>query len=183
MSWWSAGLRRRASRSTTVLAETKAPWLYPYREDPQQLRLGQPVLRPFVPVSIVANGESTPELEGLIDTGADAVLASDLLAEELGVDLRDNEGEARHRVGGRDVMARYKDVTLRLHDPDPASDGVREWSASVGFVDGWHSFRFVLLGSVGFLDHFTVTASRFAQAAAVEERDTFDRRFGLLDSV
>lgn len=166
-----------------VLAEPKTPWLYPYRDDLQQLRLGQPVLRRFVPVSIVANDESTPELEGLIDTGANAVPASDLLAEELGVDLCDNEGEARHRVGGRDVLARYKDMTFRLHDPDPASDDVCEWLAPVGFVDGRHSFRFVLLGSVGFLDHFTVTASRFAQAAAVEERDAVDRRFGLLDSI
>lgn len=34
-----------------------------------------------------------PELEGLIDTGADAILASDLLADELGLDLNNNEGE------------------------------------------------------------------------------------------
>jgi hypothetical protein len=135
-----------------------------------------------VPISFFVSDVSTPELEGLVDTGADAVLASDLLAEELGVDLRDNEGEARHRVGGRDVMARYKNVTLRLHDPDPASDGVCEWSAPVGFVDGWHSFRFVLLGNVGFLDHFTVTASRFAQAVAIEDRDAFDDRYGIVIS-
>jgi hypothetical protein len=33
-------------------------------------------------------------------------------------------------------------------------------------------------GSVGFLDRFTITASRFAQAVAVEDRDAFDERFG-----
>lgn len=33
-------------------------------------------------------------------------------------------------------------------------------------------------GSVGFLDRWTVTASRFAQAVAIEERDAFDKRFG-----
>ena len=38
----------------------------------------------------------------------------------------------------------------------------------------------VLLGSVGFLDRFTVTASRFAQAIAVEGRDAFDERFGIV---
>ena len=162
------------------MADLETPRLYPYREDPQQTRLGQPVLRPFVPVSFVVNDVSTPELEGLIDSGADAVLASDLLAEELGVNLRDNEGEARHRVGGRSVTARYKNVTLRLHDPDPASDSVCEWPSSVGFVDGWHSFRFVLLGSVGFLDRFTLTASRFAQAVAIEDRDVFNDRFGVV---
>jgi hypothetical protein len=50
----------------------------------------------------------------------------------------------------------------------------------VGFVDGWHSFGLILLGNVGFLDHFTVTASRFSQAVAVENRDRFDDRFGVV---
>ncbi len=36
----------------------------------------------------------------------------------------------------------------------------------------------MLLGSVGFLDRFTVTMSRFAQALAVEERTAFDERYG-----
>ena len=85
------------------MAEPKTPWLYPYREDPQQTRLGQPVFRPFVPVSLATEGASTPELEGLIDTGADPILASDLLADELGLDLADNEGEELPAVGGRTV--------------------------------------------------------------------------------
>jgi hypothetical protein len=100
------------------LAEPQTPWLYPYREDPQQTRLGQPVFRPFVPVSFAANNASTPELEGLIDTGAHAILASDLLADEVGLDLADNEGEELHAVGGRTVLARYKTVSLRLHHHD-----------------------------------------------------------------
>lgn len=69
------------------------PWLYPYREDPQSERLGEPVFRPFVYVSLACGEQNTTLLEGLIDTGADAVLASDLLAEQLGIDLADNEGE------------------------------------------------------------------------------------------
>lgn len=107
----------QTSRSTSALAEPKAPWLYPYREDPQQTRLGQPVFRPFAPVSLAANGASTPELEGLVDTGADAILASDLLVDELGLDLSKNEGEELHAVGGRTVVARYKTISLRLHGP------------------------------------------------------------------
>jgi hypothetical protein len=55
-----------------------------------------------------------------------------------------------------------------------------EWEAQVGFVDGRHGDGLVLLGSVGFLDRFTVTASRFAQAIAVEGRDAFDGRFGVV---
>jgi hypothetical protein len=131
------------------------PWLYPYREDPQQTRLGQPILRPFVQVSLANGGESTTILDGLIDTGADAILASDLLADLLGIDLADHEGEI---------------------------DEYREWQAQVGFIEDWHSYSFVLHGSVGFLDRFTATASRFAQAVAVEERETFDNRFGVVDA-
>jgi hypothetical protein len=156
------------------------PWLYPYREDTQSTRLGEPVFRPFVQISLTQGNETTTLLDGLIDTGADAVLASDLLAEQLGIDLSDHEGETPHAVGGRTLMARYKTVSLRLHPRDGSLREHQEWEAQVGFVQGWHSYSLVLLGSVGFLDRFTVTASRFAQAVAVDERGAFDRRFGAI---
>jgi hypothetical protein len=37
-----------------------------------------------------------------------------------------------------------------------------------------------LLGNVAFLDRFTIAASRFSQAVAVEDRDSFDDRFGVV---
>jgi hypothetical protein len=49
------------------LAEQPLPWLYPYREDAQHTRLGQPVFRPFVQVSLANGAESTTLLDGLID--------------------------------------------------------------------------------------------------------------------
>jgi hypothetical protein len=118
------------------------------------------------------------QLTGLVDTGADAILASNLLAEPLGIDLVENEGESIHAVGGRVLAAQYKTIGLHLHPSDAAEDLYLEWKAPVGFVEGWHSDGLVLLGSVGFLDRFTITASRFAQAVAVEDRDAFDGRFG-----
>jgi hypothetical protein len=154
------------------------PWLYSYQEEAQSTRLGQPVLRPFVTVSLVHRDQSTPLLDGLIDTGADAILASDLLTVELGIDLDENEGEATHAVGGKVLETRYKTIEVRLHPSDAAEDVNIQWQAQVGFVKGWHSDGLVLLGSVGFLDQFTITASRFAQAVAVENHDTFDERFG-----
>lgn len=156
------------------------PWLYPYREDAQSTRLGQPVFRPFVPVSLVNGQQRTWQLTGLIDTGADAILASDLLAEQLELDLDDHDGETTHAVGGRIVQARYHTVTLRLHPADASQDQYHEWQTQVGFIAGWHSDGLVLLGSVGFLDRWTVTASRYAQAVAIEGRDTFDERFGIV---
>jgi len=101
------------------------------------------------------------------------------LAEELGLDLSENEGEELHAIGGRTITAYYKTIALRLHHHND-SGTQRAWEAPVGFVDGWHSFGLVLLGNVGFLDHFTVTASRFSQAVAVEDRDLFDDRFGVV---
>jgi hypothetical protein len=171
----------RASLSTSVLAEPPAlPWVYPYRPDPQSTRLGHPVLRPFVALSLADGEMSTALLVGLVDTGADAILASELLADQIGIDLDDHDGETVHAVGGRTVTARYRTVEMRLHPPEPEEGAYRSWNAPVGFIAGWHSYGFVLLGSVGFLNQWTVTASRFAQAVAVEERDSFDQRFGVL---
>lgn len=34
------------------------PWLYPYREDAQSTRLGEPVFRPFVQVSLATVSET-----------------------------------------------------------------------------------------------------------------------------
>lgn len=117
----------RTSQSTSALAEQEPfPWLYPYREDPQQTRLGQPILRPFVQVSLANGGESTTILDGLIDTGADAILASDLLADLLGIDLADHEGETQHAIGSRTHLARYKTIALRLHPHDGEIGEYRE---------------------------------------------------------
>lgn len=159
-------------------AQPQLPWLYPYREDAQSTRLGDPVFRPFVPVSLVNGDQCTWQLTGLIDSGADAILASDLLTEQLGVDLDDHEGHTTHAVGGRVAVARYKTVGLRLHSREADEQRYVEWQAQVGFIEGWHSDGLVLLGNVGFLDRFTVTMSRFAQALAVEERTAFDERYG-----
>jgi Aspartyl protease len=141
------------------------------------LRLGEPLYRPFVPIALAYGDQTTFQLTGLIDTGADSVLVSDYLAEQLGVDLNDHEGETTLGVGGHVVAVRYKTVSLRLY-PRGEDDLYREWQAPVGFIPNWHSYGFVLLGSIGFLDQFTITASRFSQAVAVEHRDAFDDRFG-----
>ena len=53
------------------------------------------------------------------------------------------------------------------------------WDLDIGFIDGWRPLYPCILGNVGFLDRFTVTISRFAQATAVEPVETFDDRFGL----
>jgi hypothetical protein len=141
------------------LADPPLPWLYAYREDAQSSRLDRPVFRPFVPVSLAYGDQHTWPLTGLIDTGADSILASNLLADQLGVDLDNHDGETAHAVGGRVLSARYRTVRLRLHPADTEETVYIEWEAQVGFIGGWHSDGLVLLGSVGFLDRFTATAA------------------------
>jgi hypothetical protein len=149
-------------------AQPPMPWLYPYREDPQETRRqGEPVLRPFVCVSL-ANGEKhTALLDGLIASGSDGVIASALLADQLGIDLSDNEGEFVHSVSGRPVKARQKTLSLRLHPPDACKDVFIQWQTQIGFVEKWHGF--VTLGNVGFFDHFKVTVGGSSQAVAIEQ--------------
>jgi hypothetical protein len=159
----------------------RQPWLYPYRRDAQLGWHGEQVLRPLLPVSLANGDRGTPRLAGLVASGADLTLVSEVLAEQLGFDLEDNEGEGVHRVGIGVAKARYKTIDLRLHSPDAAETGYREWRSKIGFVETcWYSDGLVLLGSIGFLDHFAVSASRSAQAVAVEECGAFDERFGMV---
>ena len=105
--------------STSVLTEREQrPWLYPYRQDAQLGWRGELVLRPLLPVSLVNGDRETPRLAGLVASGADLTLVSDVLAEQLGIDLEDNEGEGDHLAAGGVVRARYKTIDLRLHAPD-----------------------------------------------------------------
>jgi hypothetical protein len=59
--------------------------LYPYREDPHSLRLGEPVYRPFVPIALANGDQSTVDLarvttghrrDFLLDSGAISALAN-----------------------------------------------------------------------------------------------------------
>lgn len=96
-------------------AQSPMPWLYPYREDPEETRRrGEPVFRPLVCVSLVNGEKHTTLLDGLVASGTDGVLASTVLAYELGIDLSDNEGEVIYsvsqpaRAGRRSVLTRAR---------------------------------------------------------------------------
>jgi hypothetical protein len=159
--------------STPVLTEREQrPWLYPYRQDVQLGWHGELVLRPLLPVSLVNGDRGTPRLAGLVASGADLTLVSALLAEQLGIDLEDYEGEGDHLAAGGVVRARYKTIDLRLHSPDAAETGCREWRSKIGFVENcWYSNGLVVLGSVGFFDQFEVAIGGPSQAVAIADPD------------
>lgn len=81
-------------------------------------------------------------------------------------------------IGGETVLVDFLDVQLRLHPPGGTENTYIEWGTEVGFVSHWRPSWSMLLGQVGFLDKFTVTMHRHAQALAVEAFEAFDWRFG-----
>jgi predicted aspartyl protease len=58
------------------------------------------VFRPFVQISLASADRSTAVLDGLIDTGADTILASDLLADQLDSISKTTTAKPRMRSAG-----------------------------------------------------------------------------------
>lgn len=116
-------------------------------------------------------------VSALVDTGSEHVLADSSLALIAGIDLDDPDDVEDLGIGGGFVRARFVEVSGWLHPPDGVEAEPLRWTLDVGFIDEWRPLYPVLLGNVGFLDRFTVTVSRFAQATAVEPLDVFDVRF------
>ncbi|MGH9225750.1 MAG: hypothetical protein ACRD2W_18630 [Acidimicrobiales bacterium] len=135
------------------------------------------MLRPIVPVSLVAGADHLAPSAALIDTGSESVLAAGWLADVLGVDLSANPDRVTVGIGGQVAEVTFVEVGLRLHAVHDVDEAV-DWRADVGFVPGWPAPFPMVLGQVGFLDTFTVTLSRVAAMLAIEAADVFDARFG-----
>jgi hypothetical protein len=147
---------------------------YPFYAE-EHFRRERPVLRPVVRLSI---GDQSIVVGALVDTGSEHVFASSDVALSAGLDVTDPIDTEQLGLGGRSVTARFVRVPLFLHPADDSDGRTLEWEADVGFIDSWHPLYPCILGNVGFLDQFTVTVSRFAQATAVERVEEFDNRFG-----
>lgn len=152
------------------------PWLFPYVAESAPRR-GQEVLRPVVAVSIPGSLASMEPSLGLVDTGAESVLAASWLADLAGVDLSTNTDRAVVGIGGQVVEVVFAEVELRLHRAETAAEFI-SWRTDIGFVANWQPPFAMVLGQVGFLDRFTVTFHRGAAALAIEDWAVFDNRFG-----
>lgn len=151
------------------------PWLYRYASESRLWR-DREVLRPVVPVTIVGpEGETAPRV-GLVDTGAENVLAAEWLADFAGVDLSHSVDTALIAIGGHSSEVRFTEVELRLYAPE-MGDEFMSWRFDIGFVPDWQAPFAMVLGQRGFLDQFTVTFHRGAAALAIEEWAAFDARF------
>lgn len=158
------------------------PWVFPYAEDPtsgQTHPTGRYVYRPVVNITLVGpddqHGSEEATFLALVDSGAERVLAAPGVARQIRM-TPDRAHAEPLKIGGEVGMVHPAEVTLRL-SPELGLPGA-EWRAEVGFFSEWTSAPWqVLLGQVGFFDQFTVTFSRHALQLAVEDAQTFDRRF------
>ena len=149
------------------------PYVYPFASE-VHLRRGRTVLRPVVRVALA---DPALVLNALVDTGSEHVLADSSIAVAAGLDLTRPIDVEEIGLGGGVVEARFAEVTGFLHTPGDSHAQPVSWTLEVGFVDDWRPVYPCILGNIGFLDQFTVTISRFAQATAVERREAFDDRF------
>jgi hypothetical protein len=112
-----------------------------------------------VPVSLVVPGGETAPRIGLVDTGAENVLAAGWLADLAEVSVPRNADTALIGIGGHTAEVPFVEVELRLYPPDAAEEFI-SWRCDVGFVPGWQAPFDIVLGQVGFLDRFTATFHR-----------------------
>lgn len=154
------------------------PWLYPYVEDGP--RLDQVVHRPIVSTALVGpTGEVSDGLYALVDSGCSHVLAAPWVAHAAGVDPKKSDRTLQLGIGGSAVSVRFVDLRVRLLAPGGTDEQFIEWETEVGFFDQWKPTFQMILGQRGFIDQFTVSMSQFSLVTAIEEREMFDRGFGI----
>lgn len=153
------------------------PWTYSYVEDGLP-RLERVVQRPAVPLTIVGTQIATPVL-AFVDSGCEHVLVAPWVAVDAGLDPDRSDRQILLGIGGESVTVRFIDARLRLHPNGGDDDEYQEWEAEIGVVKHWKPTWQVIVGQVGFMDHFTVSMSRLLQRLAVDEQEAFDRRYGI----
>ncbi len=146
--------------------------------------LVKPLLRPQVVVRLEGERLGSHNVVALVDSGADHILVSPWIAQDIGV-TPDPNRSIRSRIGGDTRPVRFADVRVFLAPPDVEIDAggfdrdrCYEWEAQVGFFTTWASPPWsVVLGQIGFFDRFTVTMNRLSQALAITEVEDFDQRY------
>ena len=122
-------------------------------------------------------------IPALVD-GCDHVLAAPWIAQDIGV-TPDASRELTVQIGGASRKVRFADVEIQLLPPKfSVSEGgyvreeVFEWQTQVGFFSEWQTPPWrIVLGQIGFFDHFTVTLNRESQALAITNLEDFDSRY------
>jgi Aspartyl protease len=135
--------------------------IFPYIRHRVDVTLAIPtgeISRPEIPIRVVG-AQGSIEITALIDTGADHVFLSALLAELLGVEIDEAHIETAASAGGTELKIWPGEVELEIAD----GSEVYRWRTPVGFIEGDDDSAAAYLGHAGFLEHFSATFDYVAQ--------------------
>jgi len=126
------------------------------------------IARPEIPVRIIGPSGFV-EVTGLLDTGADHVFLSILLAELLGIEIDDEPAAAAEGAGGHELKIWPGEVELEL-----SGDGQTYcWRAHVGFIESGDDPAAAYLGHAGFLEYFKASFDYREQAVELIPKSDF----------
>lgn len=151
------------------------PWTFPYRPDPTLPETGgRAILRPVLDVTFDGLDVWTP---ALVDSGSRFNLAANWIARGLGIVLDDDDLCHRIRIAGATRVVSFHEVSMGIRPHLSSGDPHQRWSAKVGFIKSSWEPPWMILGQVGFFDHFTITMQAEVGAMAIEEPKKFRQRF------
>lgn len=105
------------------------------------------IARPYIPIKITGPKRFW-EGYGLIDSGADRCLFNIKIAEDIGLDLNEENSDNFSGIEGGSLKATLQKVKLQINGMD------KEITVVAGFIDS--PGVVVILGQDGFFDHFTI---------------------------
>jgi hypothetical protein len=159
----------------------KPPWLFPYVEDPSAVGHypdgTREVLRPIVNVRVEGMKD---QLLALVDSGSERTLLAPWIARDAELDLGRAIRQITLGIGGDTLEVDLIECRLSLIPPGDLEAEPITWEAEVGvIVRNWRPPWQMLLGQIGFFDHFTISMHRHAHVTAIEPYERFDERFGV----
>lgn len=123
---------------------------FPYIKFPSSNSKQKWISRPYIPLKIIGQ-KGIWEGYGLIDSGADKSLLNTEIAEEIGLDLDENQLENFSGIEGGKLEARLAKIRLQIA-------GFEEIKIVAGFVNS--AAVGVILGQEGFFDEYRIKFER-----------------------
>jgi hypothetical protein len=129
------------------------------------------IARPEVPIRITGP-DGAIEVLGLLDTGADHVFFSVLIADLLGIEIDDEPAESAEGAGGHELKIWPGEIEIEI-----TGDGqTHRWRAHVGFIESGEDPAAAYLGHAGFLEFFSANFDYRQQTVELIAKDKFNRQ-------
>lgn len=111
-----------------------------------------------------------------VDSGSRFNLVSNWVARALGLRLDDDQHCRKIKIARQTQLVSFHHVTLGIRPHLSSGDPRHRWAANVGFFKSQWEPPWMILGQIGFFDHFTVTMQSAIGAMAIEAETTLDQR-------